>query len=166
MDREDRLVGVRHPPRTARNISCTRRAWRNPPCRAAPRPASCASDARGGSARSRRRCGCAPLGVAHRLARPGRCRRDGAGEAGDGGALGAPGDLGHRLEIADGGDGEPGLDDVDAHRVEQFGDRQLLIEGHGRAGALLAVAQGGVEDQDAVAAAGDWVGLCSWSLPS
>ena len=46
--------------------------------------------------------------------------------------------------------GKPGLDDVDAHRVEQVGDLELLFERHRRAGALLAVAQGGVEDQHAV----------------
>ena len=53
-----------------------------------------------------------------------------------------------------GGDREAGLDDVDAHRVEQLGDRQLLVEGHGGAGTLLAVAQGGVEDHDPVAGGG------------
>ena len=46
--------------------------------------------------------------------------------------------------------GEAGLDDVDAHLVEQLGHFELLLEGHGGAGALLAVAQGGVEDDDAV----------------
>ena len=46
--------------------------------------------------------------------------------------------------------GKAGLDDVDAHRVEQVGDLELFLEGHGRAGALLAVAQRGVEDQDLV----------------
>ena len=34
--------------------------------------------------------------------------------------------------------------------VEQLGDLQLLLEGHRRAGALLAVAKRGVEDHDAV----------------
>ena len=46
--------------------------------------------------------------------------------------------------------GKAGLDDVDAHVVEQLGDFELLLMGHGGAGALLAVAQGGVEDDDAV----------------
>ena len=49
------------------------------------------------------------------------------------------------------GDRETGLDDVDAHLVQQFGDFQLLLEGHRGAGALFAVAQGGVENNDAVA---------------
>ena len=62
----------------------------------------------------------------------------------------APRDLGHGFEIAVGCGRKARLDDVDAHLVEQFGDFQLLVEGHGRAGALLAVAQGGVEDDDAV----------------
>ena len=54
------------------------------------------------------------------------------------------------LEIAVGGDREAGLDDVDAHVVEQLGDFELLLVGHGGAGRLLAVAQGGVENDDAV----------------
>ena len=65
--------------------------------------------------------------------------------------LGAAGDLLHAVEIALAGDREAGLDDVDAHLVEQLGDLELLVEGHGGAGALLAVAQGRVEDDDAVA---------------
>src|SRR5690606_15082414 len=63
---------------------------------------------------------------------------------------GAPGDLLHRCEIAFRGDWETGLDDVDPHLVEQPGDFELFVMGHGGAGALLAVAQGGVENDDAV----------------
>ena len=73
-------------------------------------------------------------------------------------------DLLHGGEIAVRRDRETGLDDVDAHLVEQLGDFELLVEGHGGAGALLAVAQGGVEDDDAVL-----VGLVSarsWESPS
>src|SRR4029453_9377258 len=47
-------------------------------------------------------------------------------------------------------DGKAGLDDGDAHLLEQLGDFELLLVGHRRAGALLAVAQGGIEDIDAV----------------
>ena len=65
--------------------------------------------------------------------------------------LGAAGDLLHAVEIAFRGDGEARLDDVDAHLVEELGHFELLVEGHGGAGALLPVAQGGVEDDDAVA---------------
>ena len=64
--------------------------------------------------------------------------------------LGARRDLVDGGEIALRGDREAGLDDVDAHVVEQLGDLELLVVGHGGAGALLAVAQGGVEDDDAV----------------
>ena len=46
--------------------------------------------------------------------------------------------------------GKAGLDDVDAHRVENLGDLQLFLERHGGAGRLLAVAQGGVENDDAI----------------
>src|SRR5262249_17294309 len=56
----------------------------------------------------------------------------------------------HRGEVALGRDRKAGLDDVDAHLVEELGDLELLLMGHGGARALLAVAQGGVEDEDAV----------------
>ena len=56
----------------------------------------------------------------------------------------------HGGEVAFRGDREAGLDDVDAHVVEQLGDLELLFVGHGRARALLAVAQRRVEDDDAV----------------
>ena len=88
----------------------------------------------------------------------------GAREAADHGILRALGDLVHGGEVAFRGDREAGLDDVDAHVVEELGDLELLLVRHGRAGALLAVAQGGVEDDDAVL-----LGLClgsHWIIPS
>ena len=89
--------------------------------------------------------------LAHRLAGPvdvlhaGRAR-----QPGDGRLLDALGDLAHGLEVAVRGDREARLDDVDPHLVEEVGDLDLLLQRHGGAGALLAVAQRGVEDQDAV----------------
>ena len=74
----------------------------------------------------------------------------GAGETGDAGVLDAPGDRRDRLEIAVGGDREAGLDDVDAHRVEEIGDFELFLQRHRGAGRLLAVAQRRVENDDAV----------------
>ena len=74
----------------------------------------------------------------------------GAREPADHRVLGALGDLVHGVEIAVRGDRKAGLDDVDAHLVEQLGDLELLLVRHGGAGRLLAVAQGGVEDDDAV----------------
>jgi hypothetical protein len=56
----------------------------------------------------------------------------------------------HGLEIALAGDREAGFDHVDAHVFEQFGDFDLFFERHRGAGALLAVAQGRVEDDDPV----------------
>ena len=86
------------------------------------------------------------LGVAHGITGAVDVGVDGAREPGDGRVLDALGDGGHGLEIALGGDGKARLDDVDAHGIEAVGDLELLLEGHGRAGALLAVAQRGVED--------------------
>ncbi len=56
----------------------------------------------------------------------------------------------NRFEVAGGGDGEAGLDHVDAHLDEGFGDFHFLRRGHRAAGGLLAVAEGGVEDGDSV----------------
>ena len=66
------------------------------------------------------------------------------------GILGALGDLVDGGEVAFRGDRKAGLDDVDAHLVEQLGDFELFLVRHGGAGTLLAVAQRGVEDDDAV----------------
>ena len=92
----------------------------------------------------------AALRMAHGFARAVDVFRIGAREAGDHGVLGAPRDLRDGLEIAHGGGGEAGLDDVDAHFVEDFGNLHLLFKIHGRAGTLLAVAQRRVENQNAV----------------
>ena len=56
----------------------------------------------------------------------------------------------HRLEVAGRGDGEAGLDHVHAEVLQGVGDLQLLGQVHAGAGRLLAVAQGGVEDDQAV----------------
>jgi hypothetical protein len=72
------------------------------------------------------------------------------GQAGNHRILRAAGDLAHSLEIAFRGNRKTGLDDVDTHVIQHFGDLELLLEGHGCAGALFAVTQGGVENNDAV----------------
>ena len=92
----------------------------------------------------------AALGRLDRLAGAVDVLLAGAGETRDDGALGALRDFLHGGEVAFRRDRETGLDDVHAHLVEQLGHFELLVEGHGGAGALLAVAQGGVEDDDAV----------------
>ena len=73
-------------------------------------------------------------------------------------ALHLASDLGDGLEIALAGDREAGLDDVDAHGVKKVRDFELFLEAHRRAGALLAIAQRGVEDEDAVAFRGGYDG--------
>ena len=90
------------------------------------------------------------LGVLHGFAGAVDVGVDGAGEAGHGRVLHAAGDGRDGLEVAVRGDGKTGLDDVDAHAVEALGNLELLLEGHGGAGALLAVAQRGVENDDTV----------------
>jgi hypothetical protein len=56
----------------------------------------------------------------------------------------------HRLPIAARRDWETGFDDVDPELRERFRDPQLFWLSHAAAGRLLAVAQRGVEDEDAV----------------
>ena len=90
----------------------------------------------------------AALGRADRLGAALDVGDAGAGQAADG-ALGD--DLGnapHGVEVAIGGDGKSGLDDVDAHLLQDLGQLELFLDGHGGAGRLLAVAHGGVEDDD------------------
>jgi len=70
-------------------------------------------------------------------------------QAADGGIPCPPGNLGHSGEIALTGNRKARLDDIHAHLVQKTSDLQLFVMGHGGAGALFAVAQGGVENQDA-----------------
>ncbi len=86
-----------------------------------------------------------PLRAFERLARRIDILEAGAAEAAHGGVLHDPGNLLHRREIAGGRHREAGFDDIHAHLVEQLGDLDLLLQSHGCAGRLLAVAQGGVE---------------------
>jgi len=94
-----------------------------------------------------------------------RCRRNGVASGLDvtlGGTCqrahgGVLDHLGHRadgLGVAGAGGRESGLDDVDTQLLELAGDAHLLLAGHGRAGALFAVAEGGIEDVQMVAHVG------------
>ncbi len=77
----------------------------------------------------------------------------GAGEGGDDGAACRPdfaGDVADGFGVALGGDGEAGLQDVDAESGDLVGHAQLFGAVHDASGGLLAVAQGGVEEEDAV----------------
>ena len=87
------------------------------------------------------------LGALERLGRAVDVLLDGAREAADHAVVARqPSDLLHGAEVARRGDGEARLDDVNAHADELLGDDELLLGVHGRAGALLAVAQGGIKD--------------------
>ena len=95
-----------------------------------------------------------PLGDADGLDRALRVAVPAAGETRDGDAAGLLGDPVDRLPVARRGGREAGLDDVDVEPDELAGDLELLGIGQRRAGRLLAVAQGGVEDADAALGAG------------
>ena len=78
-----------------------------------------------------------------------------AGECADCGAVAeAGGDLRDGFEVARGGDGETGFDDIDTEFDEGAGDFQFFPRVHAAAGRLFAVAEGGVEDHDLVAGHG------------
>src|SRR5215213_7878240 len=71
-------------------------------------------------------------------------------EAADDRALDLTRDRPHGLEVAGRGDREAGLDDVHAQARELMGDLELLARVQRDARRLLAVAQGGVEDDYSV----------------
>jgi hypothetical protein len=73
-----------------------------------------------------------------------------ARQSGDLRPLHGLGDLADSLEIPDRGDREPRLDDVDLEPGELLGDLELLFGVERDARRLLAVAQGGIEDEDLV----------------
>jgi hypothetical protein len=66
----------------------------------------------------------------------------------------AVGDALHGVEVAWAGEGKTGLDDVHPQAGQLLGDRQLLLQVEAGARRLLAVAQGGVEDQHPAGVAG------------
>ena len=90
------------------------------------------------------------LRVAHRLGGALDVGRMSARKAGDHGAVHLARDRPHRLEVARRGDREAGLDHVDAQPRELVRDLELLGRVQRDPGRLLAVAQGGVEDDDPV----------------
>ena len=63
--------------------------------------------------------------------------------------------LGNGFKIAVRGDGKARFDNIYTHFVEHLGDFDLFVMGHGGAGALLTVAQCGVENYD-------FVFVCLW----
>ncbi len=91
-----------------------------------------------------------PAGGFHRLPAAVDIAHLGAREPADHGVFGLFGDRPDGGEIAFGGDREARLDDVHPHLVEHARDFQFFGMGHGGARGLLPIAQGGVEDQDAV----------------
>ncbi len=56
----------------------------------------------------------------------------------------------HRIEIAGRGDREAGFQHIHAQFRERLRHADLLVDVHGKSGRLLAVAQRGIEDDDAV----------------
>ena len=88
-----------------------------------------------------------------------------ASERRDHRALHAGRDLADGVELAVGGDREPGLEDVDVQPGELLGDLDLLVLRERDAGRLLPVAQGGVEEPDYVGVAVTTAAPCPRSQP-
>ncbi len=76
-------------------------------------------------------------------------RAAGAAQACNDGAADDGGDGLHGREVAIGGDGESGFDDVDAEAVELVREAQFFLMVHAATGRLFSVAQSGVENGDA-----------------
>jgi len=74
----------------------------------------------------------------------------GARQRTDGRILDCFGNRADGIGIARAGGCEAGLDHIDAELFQLARDAQLFLPGHRRAGALLAVAQGGVENKQTV----------------
>ena len=72
------------------------------------------------------------------------------GEPGHLNVSGLRGDGAHGFEIAGTGGGKARFHDVHAQHFQLMGKAQFFLEIHGGAGRLLAVAQGGVEEINAV----------------
>ncbi len=70
----------------------------------------------------------------------------GAGQRGDARLADGLGDGGDGREVALGGHGKAGLDDVHAQILQGVSHGELFLRGHAAARRLLAVAQGGVEE--------------------
>ena len=87
------------------------------------------------------------LGGAHRVPTTVDVGELGARETRDDRAIYRPRDRLYRLEVALAGDGEPGLDHVDAEPGQLLRDLELLGHVERDARRLLAVAQRGVEDR-------------------
>ena len=73
-----------------------------------------------------------------------------AGQPGDHRPLDFQGDAPDRRGVVRGGDGEAGLDDVDAQLGKLERDLDLLVGGERRAGRLLAVTKRRIKDQESV----------------
>jgi hypothetical protein len=72
----------------------------------------------------------------------------GAGQATDGAVLDDRGDRLDGLEVARTGDGEPRLDDIDPELFQGLGNAHLFLLGHGGAWTLLAIPEGGIENDE------------------
>jgi hypothetical protein len=76
--------------------------------------------------------------------------RHATGESGDDGTFDFFGDCLNRCEIAITDHRETGLDHIHLQACQLARHFELLTQIHGSSGALLAVAQGGVKDEDAI----------------
>ncbi len=87
-------------------------------------------------------------GAPQRSARGVHVTRHGPGQAADRGVAHLAGHGFHRPGLGRRGGREAGLDHVHLHRGEPGGDLELVAHVEADAGGLLAVTQGGVEDED------------------
>ena len=90
------------------------------------------------------------LGRFNRLTGPLNIPCLGARQRADHGVLDALGNRMNRIKIPLRGHGKAGLDHVDTHGIQLIGHQELFIQVHRHARRLLAIAEGGVENDDVV----------------
>jgi len=97
------------------------------------------------------------IGAGQRLGRTVDIGIHGSGQTAHDTVLNGIGDQFDRLKVTGTRDCKTGLDDIDAQLLQRTSNAQLLVLGHGRAGALLPVTQCGIED--------DYLILCHTCSP-
>ncbi len=90
------------------------------------------------------------IGIGQRLGGTVDIRVHRPGQTADPAVLDGVGNAFHRLEITRTGNRKTGFDHIHPQFFQGTGNAQLLFPGHGRTGALLAITQGGIENDDAI----------------
>ena len=92
----------------------------------------------------------APIGPLERLGCAGNITVIGARERADGGVFDGVGNHLHGFKIAVGAGGKTGLNHIHLEALQLAGNAQFFVFGHGSTGRLLAIAQGGIKNDQLI----------------